>query len=116
MKRILAIIALFTTLTAGAQNIITADNITVEINNQTSRQGLIELRTNLAAQGINFTYNPQFDNSRKLISISYKIATTEGVVLGEAKQTSLVAPEAKSKFILTKQNGAFVATCVNNCN
>ncbi len=116
MKRILAIIALFTTLSVGAQNIITADNITVEINNQTSREALMELRTNLAAQGINFTYNPQFDNTRKLVAISYKIATTTGTVIGEAQKVNLASPEAKSKFILTKQNGAFTATCINNCN
>lgn len=116
MKRVLAIIALFAGLSAGAQNIITAENISIEITNETSREALGTMRNDLSAQGINFTYSPQFDNNRRLVAISYRIALASGPVLGEIKQATVNAPGSKTKFTLAKQDGVFKVTCLDKCN
>lgn len=116
MKRILAIFAIFAALTSGAQNIITSDNISVEINGETTREALNTLLGELSAQGINFTYSPQFDNTRKLVAISYRIALSNGTILGEVKQVGLAAPGSKTKFTLAKQDGVFKVTCLDKCN
>jgi hypothetical protein len=116
MKKIFAILVIFAALSANAQNIINSENISIEINSETSREALIELRTNLTAQGINFTYHPQFDNNRKLVSITYKLALANGPVLGEVKQAVLNAPGSKTKFTLSKQDGVFKVTCLDKCD
>lgn len=116
MKRILIILAIFTSLAASSQNVISSENISVEITNETTREALIGLRTDLSAQGINFTYNPQFDNNRKLVAISYRIALTNGTVLGEVKQATVNAPGSKTKFTLAKQEGVFKVTCLDKCD
>ncbi|MFN6380446.1 MAG: hypothetical protein ACK4WD_14295 [Flavobacteriales bacterium] len=116
MKRILAIFAIFAAFTADAQNIITAENISIEINSETTREAIYTLTNDLSAQGINVTFNPQFDNTRKLVAISYRIALSNGTILGEVNQVGLVAPGSKTKFTLAKQDGVFKVTCLDKCN
>jgi len=75
-----------------AQNSITSAAIDITINGQTTREQLAQLNKDMRAQGINFTYIPQFDNERRLMSLQYKVLASDNSIIGtgghEALQTA----------------------------
>lgn len=98
MKHLLTALFLFFGMSVFAQS---ANTIDITINGQTSREQLAQLRTDLQAQGVIFSYAPQFDNQRRLISIQYKVSTSDNTPIGEGGHSAL------------QQNGANVVFHVN---
>ena len=116
IKILIASIALFAGIDAAAQNIISADQINVTLNASTSREQLFQIKTDMAAQGVQFNYQPQFNQERVLIAIQYELKDNTGKVLGKLESTSLANPNSNAGFQLNKQNGAFKPSCIGNCN
>lgn len=101
---------------ASAQNVISENEVNIEINHNTSREELSQMFTDLSAVGITFKYRPQFDHDRKLIGIEYRIFNSEGVELGAVEQTPLTNPAISTKIILAKTDGHFAVVCLGTCN
>jgi len=78
IKLVLFAATFFFGTVAFGQNIITSNEVNVTINAETSREQLFQLRNELLAVGMDFQYTPQFDQNRKLISISYAVRSTSG--------------------------------------
>ncbi|MCC6599951.1 MAG: hypothetical protein IT223_04670 [Crocinitomicaceae bacterium] len=99
-----------------SQNIITSAEVKVTINGQTDRMQLADLRRDLLVVGVDFQYQPEFDQNRNLTSIHYIVKrSSDGAVLGEAKAENLVNPSVKSVFHLVKTGEILSAQCVGNC-
>lgn len=60
------------------QNIINSTEVNVTINSETTREQLFQIRNELLTVGMDFLYTPQFDQNRKLISLSYSVRSTTG--------------------------------------
>lgn len=73
-------------------------NVDVTINGQTSREQLAQLRKDLQVQGVSFNYAPQFDNTRRLTAIQYKVSTTDNVLIGEGSHDALQQQGATLTF------------------
>lgn len=101
---------------ASAQNIITENEVNIEINHNTTREQLSQMYTELNALGLVFRYNPQFDNNKKLTAIQYRISTADGVDLGTVDMTNLQNPSSSTKILLTKTEGHYTVVCLGNCN
>lgn len=101
--------------TLSAQNTINAENIQVNISSATSREELTTLRTQCLEQGIEFNYNPRFNQNRQLIGIAFILKSTNGDTLGQTGMMDLTAPNSRASFRLHKENNKFVADCVGSC-
>lgn len=118
MKKIsllIATIALFAGIESSAQNIISADQISVSINSSTTRQELYQIRTDMEAQGVLFNYQPEFNQDRVLVAIKYELRDSSKV-LGKYESGPLANPNANAGFRLTKQDGVYAPACIGNCN
>lgn len=119
MKKItlfIATIALFAGVESSAQNIISADQISVGINSSTTRQELYQIRTDMEAQGVLFNYQPEFNQDRVLVAIKYELRGNNGQILGKYESGPLANPNANAGFRLSKQNGVYTPACIGNCN
>ncbi|MFN4885440.1 MAG: hypothetical protein ACK5EW_05465 [Bacteroidota bacterium] len=76
----LAIFASFLLIGTGmfGQNIINSTEVNVTINSETTREQLFQIRNELLIVGMDFLYTPQFDQNRKLVSLSYSVRSTTG--------------------------------------
>jgi hypothetical protein len=110
-------LALAAGISSSAQNLITADEVSVSISGTTSREQLFEIRTGLLQYGLDFRYEPQFDNQRKLRSIHYQVSDQQtGSVIGVADSAGdLQNPGVTTAFRLVRTNGVFAATCFGVC-
>lgn len=118
MKKIayfIAFVFIGLSLDSSAQNVITAENIQVNINFETSREDLVTIRTQCLEQGIEFIYTPRFNENRKLTNIQFAIKKQGGDVLGQTGMVDLTAPNSKASFRLHKANNKFVADCIGSC-
>jgi len=75
VKKFITVLLAFITLQAFAQS---NQPIQITINGQTDRGGLWQIHEDLKAQGLNFVYNPEFDQQRRLVKLSYSIKDTAG--------------------------------------
>jgi hypothetical protein len=107
IKAILFAIVMVFSMAMSAQNTITATEAHFTINNATTREGLLQLRNDLKAQGYDFRYQPQFDNQRHILSISFKITANDGALLGEGGHTSLNNSDASITIHINKTAGTF---------
>jgi hypothetical protein len=107
LRSLLVAAAVFVGSNLFAQNIINANEVNVTINAETSREQLFQLRNELLAQGLDFQYTPQFDMSRKLVSIAFSIRTVSGGNVVLERSTPQAVATAPVGFHLTKQNGSF---------
>lgn len=83
MKKVIFLFALVLGLSSmiNAQSIDVATEATpfsITIDNETTRMGLVELKTELAEHGITFQYAPSFDQETVLNGIKVRIMTTDG--------------------------------------
>lgn len=107
LRSLLVVAALLIGANLFAQNIINANEVNVTINAETSREQLFQLRNDLLAQGLDFQYTPQFDATRKLVSIAYSVRTVTGGNVVLERLTPQPVASAPVGFHLTKQNGSF---------
>lgn len=112
MKTLFAAFA-FALLSAGAFAQTDA-NFNLEINGETSREDLMNMRTELLDKGFDFRYTPQFDNDLKLVSITVHMVELEGERKGSYKSTQLQAGQVVRLINSTDPNAA-VPFCVGNC-
>jgi hypothetical protein len=75
VKNFISFILAFIALNAFAQS---SNPIQITINGQTDRGGLWQIHEDLKSQGLNFVYNPEFDNQRRLTKLSYCIKDESG--------------------------------------
>jgi len=83
---------LITALLMCASSILFAQstgNIDITISGQTTREQLAQMRKDLQLQGVVFNYAPQFDQERRLLSLRYKFATSDNVLIGEGGHEAL---------------------------
>lgn len=107
IKTVLTSLCITIGLSLSAQNVITATEASVTINHETTREGLVQLRTALLAQGYDFKYSPIFNNDRKLVSISFNVSANNGQVVGSGSHNSMLNPAASMTFQLNKTTGNF---------
>lgn len=89
------------------------ENIDLTISNETSREQLWEMHEALKAEGINFKYQPQFNQDRVLTGIAVQVQTAEGL---EANFENLnLVDGAKVKIIRNFEEDAEVPFCVGEC-
>ncbi|MBM3448202.1 MAG: DUF3316 domain-containing protein [Bacteroidetes bacterium] len=69
---------LFLGTSVFGQNIINSNEVNVTINSETTREQLFQIRNELLTVGMDFLYTPQFDQNRKLVSLSYSVRSTTG--------------------------------------
>ncbi len=115
MKNLILTAAMFGfILCAGAQQVITSEEVKVGITGETSREDLMHLRQDMLVQGVDFQYNPVFDMQRKLIGISVMVKA--GEVEGQAEVKDLNQP-GKAMVIHLQKNteGKFAITCLGKC-
>jgi len=102
---------------AMAQNIVTAEQVQVTINGSTTRESLAQMRQDLQAVGLEFRYQPQFDNDRHLTGISFMIHDlTSGQEFGGASEDNFMNPSKYTSFRMTKAEGAWATQCFGVCN
>ncbi len=89
------------------------ENIDLTISNETSREQLWEMHESLKEQGINFKYQPEFNQNRVLTGIKVQIVTNDGFE-GNFENLNLV-DGAQVKIIRNFEEGAEVPFCVGNC-
>jgi hypothetical protein len=92
------------------QKTISAEAIDVTINGQTTREELALINKEMRAQGLVFNYKPQFDNDRKLLSLQYKITTTDNTIIGTGGHETLQTAGAKVRFQIAVPTKAFTET------
>jgi hypothetical protein len=92
------------------QNTISADVVDVTINGQTTREELALLNKEMRAQGLVFNYKPQFDNDRRLLSLQYKVTTTDNTIIGTGGHETLQTAGAKVRFQIAVPTKAFTET------
>jgi len=110
MKSIRVLLAAILTTactTLFAQNTITSSQVDITINGQTTREQLAQLNKDMRAQGLTFTYIPQFDNDRRLLSLQYKLLTADKTVLGVGGHEALQTAGASVNFHLNIETSAF---------
>lgn len=110
MKSLRVIIAAILTTactTLFAQNTITSSQVDITINGQTTREQLAQLNKDMRAQGLTFTYIPQFDNDRRLLSLQYKVLAADKTVLGIGGHEALQTTGASVNFHLNVETSAF---------
>jgi len=112
IKSILLVIFMIGGLAMSAQNIITSTQANVTIDHTTTRESLVQLRTELLAQGIDFRYMPKFDNQRQITSISFTITANDGAITGSGEHHALKNPNASLSFILNKTAGTFTVNSI----
>lgn len=116
LKSIITVLALFVSVSAFSQNVITSENVKVTINGETSRQDLALLRKDMLAVGVDFQYQPSFDQNRRLTAIQYNVKrSSDSAVLGETSQENLSDPSVKSVFHLVKTGEVFTTQCFGHC-
>ncbi len=96
----------------SAQNIITATEAHITITTNTTREDLMHLRNDLKAQGIDFKYQPQFDNERKIVSITFTVSANDGAITGSGAHTALKTTNASVTFHVNKTTGTFTVDAV----
>lgn len=109
IKTLLIAFFLGCTFAISAQNNITSTEAHFAINGSTSREGLVELRTQLLAQGFDFRYSPKFDNQRHLVGIKYTITANDGALHGEGEHMALHNQNASITIHMNKSAGTYTA-------
>lgn len=104
-------------ISAIAQQQIGSDAIHVTISGETTRDALMVLRQDLQAAGVDFRYEPNFDQERRLVSIRFRVLDSQtGAELGNAESpANLQAPGARVGFRLARVNGALTSVCFGTC-
>lgn len=117
IKTLLFAVAMMVSTSVFSQNIISATEVKITINGQTTREQLAQIRTDLLGQGLEFRYQPNFDSERHLIGISYTVVrNSDAVTLGETSVMQLQNPTMKSTFHLVKTGEVFTSQCFGACN
>lgn len=93
--------------TLFAQNTITPSQVDITITGQTTREQLAQLNKDMRALGLTFTYIPQFDNDRRLLSLQYKVLAADKTVLGMGDHEALQTADASVNFHLNIVTSAF---------
>jgi hypothetical protein len=75
VKKLITLVLALITFSAMAQS---TNPIQITINGQTDRGALWQIHEDLKAQGLNFIYNPSFDNQRRLVKLSYSVQDAAG--------------------------------------
>jgi hypothetical protein len=113
MKSVKILLLAALTLAFGemfGQNTVSAQAVDVTINGQTTREELALLNKELRAQGLVFNYIPQFDNDRKLLSLQYKVTTTDNTIIGTGGHEALQTAGAKVRFQIAVPTKTFTET------
>ena len=105
MKQLLVIIAFFFGMHSWAQ---TPNTHSITISGQTDRAALWQIHQDLKADGLNFNYNPEFNNERKLVALSYTITDAAGVELDKVSQMNNLQSGGSIQIHLKKKNGKWV--------
>ncbi len=94
---------------ADAQKGLTVNNnvITVVIDGTTSRKDLLNLRTALENEGIDFRYSMQFNNETKITSVDFTVSADNGAITGSGSHEALQNPNANVTFKVNKANGTY---------
>lgn len=107
IKAILFALVMTCTFALSAQNTITSTEAHFTINGATTREGLLQLRNELKAQGFDFKYMPQFDNQRRILSMTFSVTANDGALQGEGGHTNLQNNNASLTIHINKTTGAF---------
>ncbi len=91
----------------------TEENVNLTISTETSREQLWEMRNDLAEQGINFKYEPKFDNDRVLIGIKVLVQTNDG--FNAEYNVEHFSEGQVVKIIRNYEENASVPFCVGPC-
>jgi hypothetical protein len=75
VKNLITLVLALFTMNAMAQS---TNPIHITINGQTDRGALWQIHEDLKTQGLNFIYNPEFDNQRRLVKLSYAVKDAAG--------------------------------------
>lgn len=113
MKSVKFFLVALCTLAIGevfGQKTISAEVVDVTISGQTTREELALLNKEMRAQGLVFNYIPQFDNDRKLLSLQYKVTTTDNTVIGTGGHEALQSEGAKVRFQIAVPTKTFTET------
>ncbi|MCB0761870.1 MAG: hypothetical protein KDC12_10140 [Flavobacteriales bacterium] len=108
---LLTVGATFFAQDAAAQS---QENVDISITNETTREQLWEMHESLKAQGIQFKYQPEFNQDRQLIGIQVTVTTEDGFT-GSFANNNLVDGQSV-RIIRNYDEGAEVPFCVGNCN
>jgi len=106
MKKVIFLFALIlglatTTYSQSTEPSITLTNeFSISIDNTTTRNGLLELKTELASYGITFMYSPSFTKERKLNGIKVRLIDENQ----EKHEYSLNPMGAEDSLILERKN------------
>lgn len=109
LRNLITVLLLAFSTSVFAQNVITATEANITITGETTREGLINIRTELLAQGFDFRYVPQFDGQRRLLSLTYTITANDGALAGSGEHSALQADGAAIRFVMNKTNKTFVS-------
>lgn len=107
LRTILVAVIVAAGLNLSAQNIINANEAHVTITGEIAREGLAQLRQDLAAQGYTFNYFPDFDAQRRLVAIRYEISANSGSITGTGYHKTLLNPNSSLTIHINKTNGTF---------
>lgn len=89
------------------------ENIDLTISNETSREQLWEMHETMKAEGIQFKYQPKFNQDRVLTGIAVQVKTDDGY---EANFENLnLVDGAEIKIIRNFDENAEVPFCVGEC-
>ncbi len=97
---------------AHAQLNTNGNEITVTIDGNTSRMDLIQIRTALLEQGVDFKYDMQFNESTRLKSINFTLELTPGVNACNGQHNQLQNQGAKIEMVINRNNGTCQVTSV----
>jgi hypothetical protein len=113
MKSVKILLLAALTLAFGemlGQNTVSAETVDVTISGQTTREELALLNKEMRAQGLVFNYIPQFDNDRKLLSLQYKVTTSDNTIIGTGGHEALQTSGAKVRFQIAVPTKTFTET------
>lgn len=112
MKNVLAAFALLMlSLGAIAQSEM---DFNVEINGETTRYELMEIRNELGQKGFDFQYQPRFNNDRQLVGISLKVVQIDGTLKAAYKTDELQSGDVV-RIKRDTATDAAVPFCVGSC-
>lgn len=90
------------------------ENVDISITDETTREQLWEMHQSLKAQGINFKYQPEFNQDRVLTGIKVTVITEDGY--NASFENMNLADGEAVKIIRNYEEGAEVPFCVGLCS